>query len=61
MERGGGGGGGGRRRSGSREFCTFSCSPKTVVPCTNRTSWPTISEFNKFYSSFEIAIRFFSS
>ena len=50
MSVGFGGGGGRGGRSGCTEFCTFSCSPKAVVPCSNKTSWPTISEFNKFYS-----------
>ena len=44
---------------GGIEFCTFSCSPKAEIPCSNRISWPTSSEFNKFHSLFEIADRFF--
>ena len=34
--------------SGSTEFCTLSCSPEAAVPCRDRISWNTISEFNKF-------------
>ena len=48
-EGGGGGGGGGGRGSG----CT------AAVPCSNWISWPTISEFNRFYSPFEIPDNFF--
>ena len=30
--------------SGSTEFCTFCCSPKAAVSCSNSISWNTISE-----------------
>ena len=38
---------------GGGEICTFSCSPKAAVPCCNRISWPTVSEFSTFYFPFE--------
>ena len=53
MEVGGGGGGGGGKGaevvSGSTEFCTFCCSPKAAVPCSNWISWNTIFGFNFFW------------
>ena len=55
---GGGGGGGGGGRSGCTEFYTFSCCPKAAAPCSNRTSWPTISEFNKFVLPLKLLIGF---
>ena len=53
------GGGGGGVVSESTEFCTFSCSPKAAVPCSNLLWWLTIFEFYKFYSPFGIADRVF--
>ena len=38
--------------SGSAEFCTFNCSPKAAVPCSNRISWNVIYFLNmliRFY------------
>ena len=54
---GDGGGGGLEVVSGNTKFCTFSCSPKAAVPCSNRISWNVISEFNLF---FEFADMFLS-
>ena len=42
--------------SDSTEFCNSSCSPKAAIPCSNRISWNTISEFNFF---FKFLIRFY--
>ena len=54
--KGGGGGGGGM---GAQNFVSSAALPKQQSPCSNWISWPTISEFNKFYSPFKIADMFF--
>ena len=46
---GGWGGGGGKVVSGSTEFCTFSSCQEASVPCSNRISWNTTSEFINFF------------
>ena len=42
--------------SGSTEFCTFSSCQEEVVPCSNRISWNTSSEFISFF--FKLLIGF---
>ena len=43
--------------SGSTAFCTFSSCPEAVVPCSNRISWNTTSDFINFF--FKLLISFY--
>ena len=45
----GGGWGRGKVVSGSMEFCTFSSCLEAVVPCSNKISWSTTSQFIKYF------------
>ena len=51
--------GSGKVVSGSTEFCTFSSCLEPVIPCSNRISWNTTSEFINL--SFKLLIGFLSS